>query len=702
MQSKMLGAVIGLTLLIACGLAEPIGLQRPQPKYVDSPVWLQHQKNLIELYYHIHEPPYSHAAQVVGSYYPKDHVTSYSNTTAVKITVNLIKNGWVLPQGVPFSILEPAHRFEVETYFSLLYSAKDFETFYNTAVYLRNHVNEYIFVYVLTVAVYHRQDTQGMVVPRLSEVLPSFFYDSQIMEEAQRIAVHSQYNVEYYPSTYVHNGNNIIRWNASTWPCHSKNRAINYYTNDVGLNEYYYNDHVLYPFWLSKEYSPLMKDRRGERFWFNHKQYLARYYMERLSNGLGEIPVLGMDIVEQGYWSGLSYVNGLQMSVRPNFYYLQQSHLVNEIEKIEEYEDRVMEAIHRGYVENSDGERIPIRNPEAIDILGNIIEANTDSPNNAYYKDFISVFKKLLGDSVVHNVYENEVPLVNPSPLEHYQSSLRDPAFYMIWKRVMRMYTQWHMTLPRYTREELVVPDVAIEHVEVDKLVTYWDHAYTNVSMQLYMTEQERADGGVHESVLVETRRLNHEDFTIKIKVKSHVAKNVNIKFFLAPKYDSAGNEIPLHENSENFFLFDTFIHALSVGENVIVRSNVDNVHPSYDIQSSWVTYQEVMNAINNHGKFAVDPKQRIDYFPKHLILPKGHFGGMPFVVMVYIGEYHAPNVLYGTGYDVASSSGVGSGARRITSDPLGFPLDRALYQYQVHGLQNIWFEDVVIYHKHN
>jgi hypothetical protein len=77
-----------------------------------------------------------------------------------------------------------------------------------------------------------------------------------------------------------------------------------------------------------------------------------------------------------------------------------------------------------------------------------------------------------------------------------------------------------------------------------------------------------------------------------------------------------------------------------------------------------------------------------------------GRVGGMPFVFAVYIGEYRAPNVLYGTGYDVASSPGVGSGARRITSYPLGYPFDRQIYDYQIKGLTNIWFEDVQIYHK--
>lgn len=78
-----------------------------------------------------------------------------------------------------------------------------------------------------------------------------------------------------------------------------------------------------------------------------------------------------------------------------------------------------------------------------------------------------------------------------------------------------------------------------------------------------------------------------------------------------------------------------------------------------------------------------------------------GRVGGMPFVVLVHISEFHAPNVLYGTGFNPTMSLGLGSGARHNTGDPLGYPLDRPLYYWQIHTLKNFWFQDVQIYHKH-
>lgn len=90
-----------------------------------------------------------------------------------------------------------------------------------------------------------------------------------------------------------------------------------------------------------------------------------------------------------------------------------------------------------------------------------------------------------------HIILLRGVPWVLPSVLEQYQTALRDPAFYMIWKRVLHLFTLWQQKLPYYTHEELSLPGVKIEKVEVDKLVTYFEHTYMNVTNHLYLNEHE-------------------------------------------------------------------------------------------------------------------------------------------------------------------------------------------------------------------
>lgn len=75
---------------------------------------------------------------------------------------------------------------------------------------------------------------------------------------------------------------------------------------------------------------------------------------------------------------------------------------------------------------------------------------------------------------------------VVPGVLGHYQTALRDPAFFMLWKRIMNMFDKFHQHLPLYKREELECTSVTINNVEVDKLQTYFEEKPINITDYLY------------------------------------------------------------------------------------------------------------------------------------------------------------------------------------------------------------------------
>lgn len=272
--------------------------------------------------------------------------------TAVKTYVSMLKNKWHLPRAVPYAVNEPTQNFETVTLFNILYSAKDYETFYKIAVYLRDIVNEGLYVYVLSVAILYRQDTQGIAIPPIFEIFPSYFNNAEIMTTAQRINTHGHKYVEQYPSTYLWDNNVVIRSNATTWPYYDTNFEVAYFTHDYQLNAAYYYTNLMYPYWLGSHVVPgLAHERRGENWLFMHKQILARYYMERLSNGLGEIPDL-TNFVKKGFFSGLSYHSGIPYPSRPNNFHIDQPEFENQVEAALEYERRVWESIDKGFIMN--------------------------------------------------------------------------------------------------------------------------------------------------------------------------------------------------------------------------------------------------------------------------------------------------------------------------------------------------------------
>lgn len=56
--------------------------------------------------------------------------------------------------------------------------------------------------------------------------------------------------------------------------------GIQYFTEDIELNSYYYGLHLLYPYWMSEADLKEMDMRYAEHYYFVHKQLLARYNLE--------------------------------------------------------------------------------------------------------------------------------------------------------------------------------------------------------------------------------------------------------------------------------------------------------------------------------------------------------------------------------------------------------------------------------------
>jgi len=99
-------------------------------------------------------------------------------------------------------------------------------------------------------------------------------------------------------------------------------------------------------------------------------------------------------------------------------------------------ESRVSAAIDSGFVLDTNGKLINIYMPEGFNILGNIIEGNRDSCNPDFYGSIDFFARKILG----YNLEPSTPYQIIPSALEIFMSSLRDPAFYRLYKRIFESY----------------------------------------------------------------------------------------------------------------------------------------------------------------------------------------------------------------------------------------------------------------------
>lgn len=71
-----------------------------------------------------------------------------------------------------------------------------------------------------------------------------------------------------------------------------------------------------------------------------------------------------------------------------------------------------------------------VYNPDGLEIFSNIIEGNADSINPNYYGNLQTIARNLLGNSFS---WSGRLP----SALEHLETSLFDPAFYSLYKRIV-------------------------------------------------------------------------------------------------------------------------------------------------------------------------------------------------------------------------------------------------------------------------
>lgn len=234
----------------------------------------------------------------------------------------------------------------------------------------------------------------------------------------------------------------MIHANYSGWYMshgYNSEEVLSYFTEDVGLNAYYFFAKQERPFWMGSAEYNMNKDTRGERYYYVHKNLLARYYLERLSNGLGEIEEINWQgPIQTGFHPTIVHPTGLPFPHRPAGAHVPQYKwkYVNEVHDIE---TRIAMAVDSGYILDHQFNQVPINTPEGLNLLGNIIEGNADSINYNLYKSLDHVCKNILGFNL-EPVNKNQII---PSALETFVTSLRDPAFYRIYKKIVEYVTRY-------------------------------------------------------------------------------------------------------------------------------------------------------------------------------------------------------------------------------------------------------------------
>ncbi|XP_005182319.1 larval serum protein 1 beta chain [Musca domestica] len=718
--------------------------------------FLEKQKFLLEIVYRVTDPLMFDEWIKLGTTFVTDRSYYKHYDYHMEKFWESYKLKTLLPRGEFFGALVETHHKQAWGLFNFFYFARDWETFMHNVCWARMHVNEGLFVYALSMAVIHREDLNGLVLPSIYEIFPQHFFTSDFIYKAEKYDYsvwkkQTMYELEYQQhfegmDLYNHSyyGDHIKEWKMWQWwkqmgldkhhwyaednymlreTIHEVNQdpkgkillndlkmwwmpadytrdidffnresVHSYFTEDVGWMSFWYYLNMDQAFFLDSE-TFASNGRRGEFWLYAVHKVMSRYYMERLSHGFGEIPEFyWMQQIEHGYKPQLVACNGIGYSYRPNYYDFKTYANLEMFNKIQNAFQRIYDIIDMGYYRMHDGQIIDLRHENALEHISNLVQGNID----VFDKYFFNYYY-LLSHMFISQVGKGDIE-VSPSVMLNYETMVRDPYFYVFHKKIADAFLRFKGQLEPYSKEELMFSGVEIKEVQVTELVTFFDL----VDFDLTTLRNDKMifqDGRLvwDKMLLARQMRLNHKPFGFNLTVVSDKDQQALVRIFLAPKHDEFGRALSLADNRENFLTLGKFAIDLKAGMNVISYNSDEFYWTQKDRTTYTELYHNVMMAIEGKYKFPVYVRETYCLFPNRLILPRGWEKGMPMTMFFMVTGYEMPNVEKSQ-LKTSYSCGFGYGGRFTDDKPLFYPFDRDISEEEFF-VPNMYFKDVEIYH---
>nr|CAD7427689.1 unnamed protein product [Timema monikensis] len=200
--------VLALVCATLCHLAAAKSTRGEVPADKD---FLIKQKEILRLFNKVHEPNrFKEQVEIGKIYEPSNNLNRYKNPAPVKKLVRLCTNNSLLPRGKIFTLFNDKHRNEMVLLFESFLFSQDWETFYKTACWARDRINEGQFIYALTVAVLHREDTKGVVLPPSYEIYPHLYVNSEVIHAAYKAKMRQEPAVVRMNFTEIWNLDNTV------------------------------------------------------------------------------------------------------------------------------------------------------------------------------------------------------------------------------------------------------------------------------------------------------------------------------------------------------------------------------------------------------------------------------------------------------------------------------------------------------------
>ncbi|XP_058983168.1 phenoloxidase 2 [Musca domestica] len=529
-----------------------------------------------------------------------------------------------------FSLFNRVHQEIAARLIEIFLDAPNEDLFISTCAYCKDRVNPFLFQYCFSVAVQHRADTKNFPIKPIAETFPQNFVEPSVFQEAR---AESEVVTDQGTRRHIEIPRNY------TASDREKEQRLAYFREDIGVNSHHWHWHLVYP-----GYGPMdivKKDRRGELFYYMHHQILARYNTERFCNNLAKLRPLNnlRAPIPEGYFPKImSSLNSRTYPGRNVNNVLadidrDDTHL--EISDMERWIDRIIAAIDKGYVNDSDGKEIPLDEKNGIDILGDIVECTSLSINPDYYGNLHNQ-----GHNAISYCHDPEARFLEDfSVMGDVTTAMRDPVFYRWHGFIDSIFNRHKERLNPYGEKDLSFNGVVVNSLDViltsanapaNHLLTYLERSDVNLAAGL--------DFGPRGNIYATFTHLQHAPFKYVIDVTNN--RNMPLRgtcrIFLCPQSDERGTPLNLNEQRQLAIELDKFKVTLEPGVNHIQQISTKS--------SVTIPYERTFRPIGTNNQPKDQEELREFQFcgcgwPEHLLIPKGKAEGMHFDLFVMISD---------------------------------------------------------------
>ena len=553
----------------------------------------------------------------------------------------------------------------------IILSRSTFASVLSIAAALHDFVNQELFMEALAMVIIRREDV-GMVLPMSPEFLPLYLVNNGAetkLEQTQQ------------PEEFVI----TVPWNEPPYQTYAEweeEHNLWYFREDPELNSHHRYWHIVFG-------RNSTVDRRGEFFFYMHRQILNRYQVERLTLGLTPLQPWSWDQpIDLGYFHKMRSVSGQPYEGRPD------NTRINDlpafpVSQLSEWYQNIEQAIRNMELNALNGSTIPLLanqgRDEGISILGDVVE-----PVNSVNVELYGILHNLGHGFIARASDPRGRHNTAPGVMGNTATSLRDPVFYRWHQFIDDIFSQYKALLPPYGENDLNFPGVEILSSRVD----------TNREKNVLHTSFEQTelllpglDFFSNNTVRFRYNRLNHQPFKYRIEVRSREQVQAKVRIFLIPK----GNQ---QQSATLAVEMDRFLVTLDRGNNVLTRDSCQTPVTGKP-QRSLLELQQAL--LNNMTDFELGIFEGCGW-PQHLLLPQGTKDSVLFTMFVMVSKLLPGDAALSVDQDAVAQSafvhcGLPKGYLVPDSRPMGFPFDRPV-RWSWERRSNMAATDVRIFHR--